>query len=263
MDLVYKYYSVNGYSLANFRNNSVCFSDLQSFNDPFEGVGNHIYNATQKEIEFWNSIDSTILSDINVSNSQENKEMLRFKNRILCVTGKNDNHVMWAHYGGSHSGFCVGYAANDISSISNKFDRVRYEQQPPIVDIRAFDINQIEDLLYVKSEEWRYENEWRAIYKLDNNDLRRLNFGENFNKCSQEDIEKLYVPYGEISDGSLCVLEANKYILKECKPRALYLGLRMNQDNRNLLIDIAKRKGIDIYQMRQQPNSFKLEACLL
>ncbi|WP_219836146.1 DUF2971 domain-containing protein [Paenibacillus sp. R14(2021)] len=260
MSLLYRYYSVNKYSLDYLAKGMVSFNDLHKFNDPFEGLGHFYFDVTPEEQEYWDSIGSNLPMDISNRFAEDSKEMLRFKNRILCVTEKYDNPLMWAHYASAHSGFCVGYAKQDIMQVSDRFDKVKYEQEPNRINSAQLDMKQIDDLLFMKSKEWKYEEEWRSIYTLRDADIRRLAYGENFVKCNgEEDDKKLYMPYGDVQLGNLQVLESDKYILKQCAPQVIYLGLRMKPEDRAQVIEIAKANQLSIFQMSQRPNSFRLD----
>lgn len=124
MGLLFKYYCINKYSLENIRRSIVCFSDISGFNDPFEGVGHYHYDATPEMMKYFNSIDSNAINYLSEGTAADTKEALSFKHRVLCVTENHDHPLMWAHYAGSHTGFCVGYDEEDIKKISDKFANV-------------------------------------------------------------------------------------------------------------------------------------------
>ncbi|WP_180968423.1 DUF2971 domain-containing protein [Paenibacillus pasadenensis] len=254
MKMLYKYYSVSEHSLKNISNSVVCFSDILGFNDPFEGVGHFKYEATPEMQEYFNSIDSNALNYLSEGTAANSKELLSFKHRVFCVTEKYDHPLIWAHYAGSHTGFCVGYDEENIKKISDKFDDVEYAEHPHLVDVNQLDMDKVETLLYVKSKEWSYEEEWRAIHTITDADVTHLNPREEY----EVEADKLYVWNGYAAQGNLELLAAKKYILKHCEPKVLYLGLKMDQEAKNELIRIAKEKKIDIFQMTQQSNSFKL-----
>ena len=65
-----------------------------------------------------------------------------------------------------------------------------------------------------KSDEWKKEKEWRVI-------------------CNSDDPKYQQAEYD--------------YFKKA--PAAVYLGRRMKQNSKKLLIDIARKKGIPVYEM--------------
>lgn len=95
--------------------------------------------------------------------------------RVLCVSEKNDNVVMWAHYADSHSGVCIRLQC--IEEIDNTLllaKPVKYTDSFPVFPSLEEHIKHLTgeqpisfgDLLYeipyVKHEHWGYENEWRV-----------------------------------------------------------------------------------------------------
>lgn len=100
---------------------------------------------------------------------------------ILCLTEKPDNLVMWGHYSRKHSGFVIEFdeghnffnERKNGKQISGWLRKVRYAKKRP--EIILFDasksdeenLNQwVNDLIWVKSEHWEYEQEWRIIHGL-------------------------------------------------------------------------------------------------
>ena len=100
---------------------------------------------------------------------------------VLSLTEKSDNLLMWAHYATSHQGYCLGF-----NSDSNFFNRKRSENDEfyhirkviydknrpykPITDLTA------QDTFLTKSDDWKYEQEWRMLVSLDDaNEVKRIN----------------------------------------------------------------------------------------
>lgn len=108
---------------------------------------------------------------------------------ILCLTKKPDNLVMWAHYAAAHRGFLI-----ELDSENEFFHRryvwtidwkwmdmmpleapgygnlqdVYYMEQRPV----SQDSNEIlTDYLFVKSEDWAYEEEARMVLPLRDADI--------------------------------------------------------------------------------------------
>jgi len=82
--------------------------------------------------------------------------------RICCFTQSNENLLFWAHYAGSHSGFCVEYDATK-APIRFAF-RVAYQNNYPTIEYpRPNDARGFEPAL-VKSKEWGYEDEFRIVF---------------------------------------------------------------------------------------------------
>ena len=62
---------------------------------------------------------------------------------------------MWAHYGNSSAGMCIGYAVS-VRGNPRLFQPVTYSDD--FTGPRS-----LHDLMTMKSKDWSYEKEWRAI----------------------------------------------------------------------------------------------------
>lgn len=112
--------------------------------------------------QYQDNINSLITNDLNQS-------------RVLCVSEKNDNVVMWSHYADSHAGVCIRLQC--IEEIDNTLllaKPVNYEKSfPPFPSLQEHVKHltgevpiKFSELLYrvpyIKHEHWGYENEWRV-----------------------------------------------------------------------------------------------------
>lgn len=88
---------------------------------------------------------------------------------VLSLTEDCNNLLMWAHYGQNHEGFIIEFDSghkffDQAVKKSEEFrylGKVRYAKQRPGQSSFA-ELSPI-DLFFIKSEEWRYENEWRFL----------------------------------------------------------------------------------------------------
>lgn len=95
--------------------------------------------------------------------------------RVLCVTEKHDNVVMWSHYADEHRGVvfelrCIGEIDNTLLAAR----KVRYSKNFPsfpslaryvrhLTGEEPLDLVRLSwDIAYTKHEDWSYENEWRV-----------------------------------------------------------------------------------------------------
>jgi hypothetical protein len=108
--------------------------------------------------------------------------------RICCFTKRKDNLLFWSHYTNSHRGYCVEYSTRD--RLLGHVHKVRYTDKFPSLtfpmfgDIRKLHLRKTEmdnrkkeDKLYLdldmkiiepiltKSNAWKYEEEYRSVYK--------------------------------------------------------------------------------------------------
>lgn len=98
---------------------------------------------------------------------------------ILCLTGKPDNLLMWAHYAASHTGIAIEFDVEhpffkqefneplsptgldeDLSKDYGYLKPMIYSETRPeitISSVKSF------DSFLVKSNDWKYEEEWRML----------------------------------------------------------------------------------------------------
>jgi len=139
--------------------------------------------------------------------------------------------LMWSHYTGGHKGFAMEYGFSDLP-IYDVRSRLMW---PVIYDSKIFDASaffqeqknsgSFNNLLGIvaaihKAEDWNYEKEWRMIIPLGPSDPP-LNYR---------------VP----------------------TPKAFYIGSKISEENKALLIDIAESKNIPVFQMELSHSEFKM-----
>lgn len=156
---------------------------------------------------------------------------------IVCFSEEKDNVLMWSHYAENHTGYCIEY---DFKALGPNHPRVRM-LQPVIYTDDFFDateyyknaISGSQDFnnLYgiyptiSKSTQWAYEKEWRTIFP----------WGPGVAKNDKE-MRSLPMP----------------------TPKRLLLGAKISEENKQIILDIAKEKKIPVYQMTLDKNGFKL-----
>jgi hypothetical protein len=255
MEVLYKYYSNESvYAYKNIEDGNICFSPLECLNDPLEGVGKYLYQVSDEEQMYWKSIGSDLPKMLSNRFSGDFREVANFKYRVFCTSKEYDNPLLWAYYANSHKGFCVGYEKRDIVEASDKVFDIDYKSE--MYPINEYDEKIFEKLLSVKSTDWSNENECRAIYELKNSDVLHLYPEVYFDKGKQSDAN-LYKLHGHVQTNYLETLCAEKFICKKCSPVGIYLGLKMKRSDKKRLIDIARKLGINVYQMSQGQNTFK------
>ncbi|MBK6947001.1 MAG: DUF2971 domain-containing protein [Haliscomenobacter sp.] len=139
--ILFKYQSINDYSLSNLKEGKLWSSYPESFNDPFEYKHKVIGGPGNTE---WD-------------------ELYKSENRltVVCLTEVPDDLLMWSHYGDSHYGFCMGF---EITKLTTK---VNYSNDYPTLDFTKNKNQQIlswYSIVHSKSEHWNYEKEHRMIF---------------------------------------------------------------------------------------------------
>lgn len=198
-----------------------------------------------------NDLDNQLLGSV---------ETMQELKKLVCLSEAIDSGMMWGHYSDSSQGFALEYRFDNpyidikgsqallfpVAYSNKRLDATEYAKylfrcqelfkyagnMDRSILLRI--INSIlicpdvfigTKLALVKSAEWKPEKEWRLIYP--------------------EDI---------VCDHPHCCVTY--------KPSALYIGRKTSDINRRILIDIAREKGIPVYNMiiRESSKCYKLKA---
>jgi len=147
---LYKYRSLMGESRDRTRraivDTEVYFSRCTQFNDPFDCRLN-VRGETDDELR--RQMDA-------VTESIE----------IFCLSECNGNLLMWSHYGDAHRGVCLEYSTSEGSLFGCSLDQVAYADAYPELSVTDnVDLNWTRTYLSTKSDDWKYEKEWRIFYR--------------------------------------------------------------------------------------------------
>jgi hypothetical protein len=187
---VFKYEGYSLQSLQNLKRHSVYFASPRQFNDPYDSaITAEFDDPSADELE---RLKQYFLADPALNNAArkelnalENHEMKRklmpivenaiqqlsetflSKTGVTCFAERNDDLLMWSHYGGRHGGFCLEFRT-DYEPF-NKLRRVQYVDAMPRMNLCSLiidnDADQWMDLYCTKFKAWQYEQEWRALHK--------------------------------------------------------------------------------------------------
>ena len=189
---IYKYRPFTQYSIKNLVSNSLWFSYVDEFNDPFE-------SKLTAPIDMW-------LKEESAEGKQTKKEDLEplakhycellEKNKHLltaCSFAKEPSNIlMWSHYANSHTGFCLEFTpVKDFNFFYSLFP-IQYEREFKPAELISNETNILDQLFIRKSRYWKYEDEFRLIKRERKNyeyapaALSAVIFGAN---TSKEDIQ--------------------------------------------------------------------------
>lgn len=193
-------------------------SKISEFNDPFEFKGIVLNKTKFQEYGFPEDVIKKYEGSIDLSDTYG----------VCCLSNTPLEYLpMWAYYTNTHRGFCIEYDVFDTTYIN----RVIYEpnrisvfstllqlidelkvlfSDEPTKETRKFDIKKANTLgylflmnLFIKSDNWSHEQEYRIVYPLDFSDGKP---GENISieklglktsriiagyKCNSKDLEEL------------------------------------------------------------------------
>ena len=277
----YKSFDEKGYSITILQKDEIRLATPDKFNDPFDcsltftmdqfghvGFHKHLYDFikcefSESKIEELRKSDNFIFDlaklvaekDSSIKKDQvtvfaekiskfienEYNEMVSMFSSslktgiyITSFSESKDSILMWSHYADYHSGFCIEY---DFSSLEFSDPRTRL-LYPVIYTDSLFDATEylrpvfeggdtynnlmVTYAAITKSTEWAYEKEWRYVWPLGPSD----------------DPQFLLVP----------------------KLKAIYLGAKVSNENKENIVKLAAKRGIKVYQMAMKTFEFKLIA---
>jgi hypothetical protein len=159
---LYKYYGNISYVEELIEHNTLYFSSVNEFNDPYEEIAVCRKSDDMK----WRAI-------LNIKQTAS----------ICCFSSTPFNYLMWSHYADKHTGFCIGFDIPGINFNANDY---------PIINVNGNDIyflkivyspfqkiynGELPSSFYGpeylewfshKYSYWKYEKEIRAIIKAKN-----------------------------------------------------------------------------------------------
>lgn len=236
--------------------NEIYFSSVRNFNDPFDSTVPFRYEIGSDEqvLKYYCELfrhDNPHLTEEDIIKMAKNELMnndIRDEERIpyninvqrdfiannfgvFSVSKIFDSILMWSHYANHHKGLCVRFDCQkfrdfmESDCVKNDFiiywNNVDYKKECPILNpYKKKDYEVYFNSLLVKSEEWKYESEFRLI------------LCDYFNKS-------LILPDGIIDQ--------------------VILGCRISDEYEKGLITISKKKNIELIQAVLNQNSFSLE----
>ncbi|XOV92054.1 MAG: DUF2971 domain-containing protein [Bacteroidota bacterium] len=212
---VYRYRPLNDKTYDELSEGYLWFSNVYSYNDPFEGILkfdtdsseeeliNYIKNADhgkefsanqiQNFVHQWKKNPDELNSSLN-----KIKKDLYTKTGICSLTTQPTNILMWSHYADKHTGVCIKYDLEKLISPGITPIKVDYTNEYPKFNY----IKEWKDTLKLglesfqkKSTDWTYEQEYRLVaingcgkYGLKRNSILEVIGGS---KCDTESIEKI------------------------------------------------------------------------
>lgn len=158
---------------------SIKASSPRTFNDPSEFKVGYDFEASDETIKQKYFSDKPGANEEDFkgwlnSFTPQSKWYIGYINRhtmldavgVVCLTPDPNNYVMWSHYANDHTGFCIGFDEEIITSLDNTLfsSEVKYQNEIPI--FRYF-YESVEDfyraVFFTKSKNWKYEKEFRVI----------------------------------------------------------------------------------------------------
>lgn len=208
--------------------------DILSSDNPIQNlliwVEEFINDAVSKEI-FRNLIKD--IRDMKEYILKDFNDRYRNKLKISSFSEDHQSLLMWGHYANNHEGFCIQYDLSSMDDNENlkkylfpvNYNNVRFDITDfyidNVINKKGKDINRLIHSVLYKSEDWKYEKEWRFVISE-----------------SEYDGKTVSTP----------------------KPKAIYLGSQIKEDHKEQFIKVCKENDIDVYQMKLDNKIYKINA---
>lgn len=215
--------------LASLRDATFYAASRHMLNDPFEGR----FDRASLDLQFdavrglFSVITPTASASFDAVSAAAN-EVLEFvdKSGVFSLSYNPLQELMWAHYGGSHYGFCIGYDLEKLVEFEpnvHHFFNVQYSNSVPVprqsdLIFSESPLNILKKMLGMKSKPWAYEEEVRVISArpgLHEHDYRAV--------------------------------------------KAVYFGLRCPESTRSAVMEVLAGRSVTYEQVISPPSSYVLQ----
>lgn len=149
------------------------------------------------------------LSSYNLKKMGRNyAEKLKNNHGVLSLCKKNDDILMWSHYGNYHKGFCIGFDTYKLkefikeTKLTGALLPITYTNKYPTIIPKTDELDVKYNIfiqLTTKYKKWSYEKEYRyviiekpsMVQKIDPNIFKSITFGCDTDKESEKEIKQL------------------------------------------------------------------------
>lgn len=193
---LYKFQAVTTQSLKNLKESNIFFAGPRRFNDPFDcsiacSLSNTSAEDRRRLYQFYSGKspdpeafrremggdDLQKFNDMVLRILGDEIEKIRRKYLdelgVACFSENHEDILMWSHYAGSHTGFCLEF--DPSFPPLDKVQKVVYQDAFPIANAAELVVDKkwdkVHSILTTKSTCWEYEKEWRAICDRADNPL--------------------------------------------------------------------------------------------
>lgn len=238
-------------------------SKLQKSNNIIRDLSRHMAKNRPEYKEYKNSPGK--LREISIEIEQEfraipaNFEELRKYMLVSCFSEDYKSILMWSHYAKDHTGFCVEY---DFKSLgyNNHLTRNLF---PVLYENEIFTIDD-----YIYNFHPQFPNVLSSY--LDGIDLKKIVEGIQFEIEGNNKSNNMFQVYAALNKYEGWKYEKEWRYVLYCRnkselmyinvpnPTAIYLGAK--SENNDIILEIAKNKNIDVYQMQMKSSDYALEA---
>ncbi|HAS8425345.1 TPA: DUF2971 domain-containing protein, partial [Vibrio vulnificus] len=235
----YKYMNQSTLRLL-LRNKTIKFTDPLKFNDPMDStvpelelnvkrLKDTMISVVAQDYPEFSDFQSDLKNHLSTEERSWKKEIKVISDellnswsdiishfRILSLTTKPDNLLMWAHYADEHRGVVVKFKKNPSfgspqkvnyknghQSLNNAFNLMasvvlKMEAKGGFNDKHSDMFSDVtlkimQKYFFMKMSEWSYENEYRIVYPESNAKVRKINSNLDVVKVNESDIESIII----------------------------------------------------------------------
>ena len=192
MEILYKYVTANRAltCIPEVGDGTLRATQPAALNDPFEcavTVAYVIPDASEENRLLADALtqinESTPVTEEHVYNARQRygslftrqlfAEQVSTKFGIVSFAAEPQHPLMWSHYTTDGSGFAIGYDKSAIAKLAGGNGAllpVQYIKQPTLITgpvVLVLPRSNLPTILSLKSDHWRYENEWRLIVEMN------------------------------------------------------------------------------------------------
>ncbi|WP_114736420.1 DUF2971 domain-containing protein [Vibrio cholerae] len=259
---LYKFRGVNEYTLNSIDENTLWFSHVDDFNDPFElfykvisGINEeNIIEALEAYLTFaekqkmpiaalkryilgststlTDDVKSTIINLISQAMlplQMEKIERIKNDNKIFSLSFSNEHPLLWGHYANGLKGMCIEYDLNrQTRPLNLGYCPVEYLDEPYTINLLNLlkcnhTLSNYSDKIFAtKNKLWAYEEEFRLISEND-------------------------------------VMPENKYQLNDDVIRSIILGEKMSMEDQLKVKNVIADRDIKLYKAIAVPSDFRID----
>ncbi|OXX55468.1 hypothetical protein B9J80_05510 [Vibrio sp. V12_P9A6T4] len=259
---LYKFRGVDEYSLNSIEENTLWFSHVDDFNDPFElfykitsGIDEdnitdafdaYLTFAEKQKMPFavskkailsavstvTDDVKSTIINMISqaiLPLQMAKIERVKNDNKIFSLSFSNEHPLLWGHYANGLKGMCIEYDLNrQRRPLNLGYCPVEYLDEPYTINLLDFlkynhGISSYSEKIFAtKNKVWAYEEEFRLISEND-------------------------------------VMSGNKYKLNDDVIRSIILGEKMPMEDQLKVKSVIAGRDIKLYKAIAVPSDFRID----
>lgn len=199
---LFKYCSSHGSAI--FETRTIWFSQPEFLNDPFElNPSTKFKEADRKHLDgvvatgylkefkglgvpfkaFKERVDEVIAEVIPKRKEEGQRELIAALNErfsLLCLSGTDASLPMWAHYAEQYKGFVIRFESDheffNPKNGNHIVRKVNYKAERPWVGLDD-KIDEAQEVLYTKSSDWGYEQEFRLVRQIRHGKQVKTNSG--------------------------------------------------------------------------------------